>query len=179
MSKVKMSRGVKVMSKIMEVDRGWVQLEFKVASLKKEFGVAVGINREQGEVIHNRNMNVATLAHIHEFGRESANVPMRSFLRSTADKLKFWNSKRFRDQVGNIVTGGGSRLGVLMLMGDITLEAVKRDMRKGIPPELSEITIADKKKKKRKKLTALFDTQKLYKSLGMKIGPREMFMDMQ
>ena len=82
-----MSRGVKVLSKIMEVDRGWTQLEFKVASLKKEFGVAVGINREQGETLHNRGMNVATLAHIHEFGRESVNVPMRSFLDRKSTRL--------------------------------------------------------------------------------------------
>lgn len=76
---------IRVRATVKQIDRGWDKLRSLLKQMKKSY-VKVGVFGE-GEPRDDHQSNVA-LALIHEFGSPAANIPERSFLRSTIDLNK-------------------------------------------------------------------------------------------
>lgn len=165
--------GARLVGKVLEVDKGFNQLKYKMDQGRRPYAVSIGINAAEGQQEHPSGMTIAQLAFIHERGL--GDIPKRSFLVDSLPHFTFLTSKNFANLIADAMIKGGSTMSVLLLAGAKGLAVVKARMRAGIDPPLSPITIENKKRKKRKILTALFDEGILYKSLSFVVGPRSMF----
>lgn len=106
--------------------------------------------------------NLADVAAVHEYGAvirasngRTYRVPRRSFLRSTADaKGKSW-LKAFRRAIKSYATGDESDYDrVIGTIGVVATKAVARTIRARIAPPLSARTIAARRQRAKKRMTA-------------------------
>ena len=173
MSKYLGKKSLQAVSRVLEADTGWKKFQANLASNTTPLYARIGILEEEGSRIHAESgLRVVDLAARHEFGVETENLPKRSFIKSAADYFGFLTKSTFNKQLVEVIVGGGSRAAVLSLMGMKALDVMRARMRAGIEPELSPRRISEKIAKGRTKLTALFDTQELYRSLSMRVGIR-------
>lgn len=150
---------------VRDTDRGWKRLG-RVIRLAGRPSVTAGIHgRDKGR--SEGAINNVGLAAIHEFGAPLANVPERSFIRSTVDdKLKSW--QRLLNRLGGSIYALEMPVEqALNVMGLRMASDIQRTINKGRPEwdDLKPATIARKASAK-----ALIDTRELLRSVKHYVG---------
>lgn len=150
---------------VVDADRGWKRLG-RIIRLARRPSVTVGIHgRDKGR--SEGAINNVGLAAIHEFGAPLANVPERSFIRSTVDsELKVW--QRLLGKLGGSIYALELPVeGALEIVGLKMSSDIQRTINKGRPEwdDLKPATIARKASAK-----ALIDTRELLRSVKHYVG---------
>jgi len=129
---------------IRDTDNGFKSLQRELGGRRRR--VTVGVHKAEGtkeKEVRGKGKSDRTLAEIafmHEFGID---VDERSYLRSTMDDNNNFSSEIIRLLTG-VIQKKLSLLGALDLLG-LEIETKVRDkIRAGIPPELSDVTVAKK-----------------------------------
>ena len=156
----------RVTLKVKDTDRGWNKLA-RVIRLSGRPSVTAGVHgTEKGRTVG--EINNVGLAAIHEFGAPLANVPERSFIRSTVDdKLKSW--KRLLTKLGGSIYALEMPVEqALNVVGLRMASDIQRTINKGRSDwaDLKPATIARKASTK-----ALIDTRELLRSIKHHVRP--------
>ena len=108
--------------------------------------VKVGIQGNEAQQIRSGGLSMVDLGTIHEFGAPRANVPQRSFLRSTADANRSKYERSMAKSVRKLANNPRSfnARGELFLLGERVRGDVIKRIRAHIPPPLAAATIARK-----------------------------------
>lgn len=130
-------------ARIKERDNGLDRMLRGMKQLAKDYRVTVGVQGSQAAASHGDVTN-AELAAIHEFGAPAANVPQRSFLRSTADEGKTRWEKRLGEELAKVVLEGADARRALHVVGEEFRASVIDRIKQGIPPPLQPATVARK-----------------------------------
>ena len=150
---------------IVDTDKGWKALA-RVIRLSGRPSVTAGVHgRDKGR--SDGEINNVGLAAIHEFGAPLANVPERSFIRSTVDdRLKLWRRllTRLGGQIYALETPVESALNTVGLR---MASDIQRTINKGRPEwdDLQPATIARTASTK-----ALIDTRELLRPIKHYVG---------
>ncbi len=150
---------------IRDTDKGWKKLG-RVIRLSGRPSVTAGIHgRDKGRT--EGAINNVGLAAIHEFGAPQANIPERSFIRSTVDdQLKTW--QHLLGKLGGSIYALELPVeGALEIVGLKMSSDIQRTINKGNPDwdALKPATIARKASAK-----ALIDTRELLRSVKHYVG---------
>jgi len=149
-------------TKVRVVDRGWRKIADNMKRTP-QVKAKVGIQGPEAETDRGGITN-AGLASIHEFGSPARGIPERSFMRSTFDD-KQKNYQKELDRIAGSALDGAELEGEMLLLGEQYRADVIDKIRSGIPPPLSEITIA----RKGGEATPLIDTGQLLGSISVVI----------
>ena len=132
-------------ARVRDVDNGWKALVKRITRMSGGIAVTVGIQGSKAAEQHGTDdglTNVQLGTH-HEFGAPNANIPQRSWLRSTFDenrkkyeKLMFDASKKSLDVL--------DPLAPFVIAGEIARGDVIKKIKAGIDPPLKAATIARK-----------------------------------
>lgn len=141
----------------------------KINSIKKSvfIGIPSKVNKEvvDEETGKNLEINLATLAMVHEFGSPKMNIPERSFLKIPLINNKADLNEFVKDGLKKFIKGEISEDDFLGLIGekatDISLSAIESGQ---IKPELKPNTI-----KRKKSSLPLIDTGVLSNSITWEI----------
>lgn len=71
-----------------EMDKGYKKFTEQVERMKEEPFIKVGILAEEADKVKTKDINLAGIAAVNEFGTTDGRVPARSFIRSTMDEKK-------------------------------------------------------------------------------------------
>lgn len=155
-----MKTGVKV------VDHGWDAIVKAVKAAKAQNSyVKVGILGDDPKSTRAEGtLSNVEIGAVHEFGSPAANIPERSFLRSTVDAHKEAYNQHIEDAARDVVHGKYTVEQTLNRLGARAAADVKATIRKGIPPPLQPETVARKGSTK-----PLVDTGQLISSITWKI----------
>lgn len=162
-----------------ERDLGMSHLLKEAAKLRKKPFVKVGVTQAKGSKLHidpvskKQIKTVADIAAFHEYGAPDANIPERSFIRSTVEKNKDAYDSHIAQLHEKIfdADSGMTTEKALGLIGQEVTADMKNTIREGIPPELKPETIARKNKGKSGGSTPLIDTGQLVNSLNYQVVP--------
>lgn len=152
--------------KVVEKDLGWRGIARGVATINGAT-VRAGLVGEKAAKVHeDSKLTNAEIGTIHEFGAPGANIPERSFLRSTFRK----NLDKYNHLMGALAAAvysarAGSK-GALALLGATMASDIKATIRAGIPPPLAEATIARRSKRKKDRETPLINTREFINSIS-------------
>ena len=143
----------KVHVEIKDTDFGWAKLVEELEKVKRGAYVKVGLMGHVKDLRAGEPIGAVALGVIHEFGAPKANIPERSFLRSTCD-LKVdaeWNDLRIR-LADLIYTGKMTVERALGLLGARASADVRARITEGdeIPPPAMPATFMRKLKKNAK-----------------------------
>ncbi len=145
---------------LIEIDHGWKALTKALEQLRHgDAYVKAGMIGEKAAKVEEEHeqsdgaeplTNVQLLA-IHEFGAPSVGIPERSVVRSTFDKNRAAYVEQLRALVKGVYTGKTTVRRILGLMGLKMSWDQKNAILEGagIPPPLSDATIAAKERKGR------------------------------
>jgi hypothetical protein len=141
-------------------DAVWRKLREKLAGLPhREVRIGVLTSEDAGP-----GLSLAELAAIHEFGAPSANIPERSFIRSTLrderDKIEALCLRLARGIIADRLDLDAA----LGLLGTWAVAAIQAKIRSNIPPELAQATV-DRKHS----TLALVDTGQLINSITYEV----------
>jgi phage gpG-like protein len=128
--------GMQAFLKTMRASSGVSYTKVGLPAETEPVSVANGHSSTQADLVR--------IAAIHEFGAPNANIPERSFLRSTydanVDKLK-----KIKDEESTRILAGQSTMRKsLGRIGEWMATQIKLKIKSNIPPALSEMTIAKK-----------------------------------
>jgi hypothetical protein len=145
---------------VTDIDKGYKALFQRLARENQGRVVDVGVLGKEGSgVYEDGNLTVADVASFHEFGQ---GVPERSFIRAYVDENRSKIEDWLRRMAKRVITGEVKSFDHgLELIGMKIESEIKQRIRDGIPPELSEATLAQKKGKS----TPLIDTGQLLSSI--------------
>lgn len=109
--------------------------------------VKVGIQGREAAEIRPGGISMVGVGTIHEFGAPRANIPQRSFLRSTADANRRKYEQRMERSVRKLIKTPESfnARAELFKLGEIVRSDVIKTIKARIPPPLKAATIARKK----------------------------------
>ncbi|MFW6086146.1 MAG: hypothetical protein ACODAG_02995 [Myxococcota bacterium] len=150
--------------KIKDVDRGYRELMRRmdrIAKVKPE--VVVGIMGQSAYEQAGDDATVLDIALFHELGM---GVPRRSWLRDWYDERLPANRKRIKKLARMVLKGELDERRALELFGVRAVASIRRRIRKGIPPALSEVTI-----ERKGSATPLIDTGQLIRSITHEVRP--------
>lgn len=123
--------------RVQDIDRGWAGLKAQLRSQLEQTIVTVGVHGdEQGD----DGTSMALIASVHEFGSARANVPARSFIRSTFDDKRSTYEGMLRRVAAVVMAGAPLRQG-LALVGARVQADIQNRIRAGISPALAPSTI--------------------------------------
>ena len=153
---------VKISVKIKETDLGLERIKRDFKRLAQDPFVKIGYpsekastnSKHEAEASGNQDLTNVMLAVIHEFGAPGANIPERSWIRSSFDENVRRNNARIQKLIGRIIDGNTSIEQALDLIGLLAQSQMKKKMQTGIPPSL-----------KTRSGTALIDTGQLLNAL--------------
>ena len=149
------------------IDRGYADRIKEIDNLHHLF-TKVGFpeNAEPGTgsrtmVVQERNMSeVIRIAAIHEFGAPKANIPERSFVRSSFDE-NFQGLQDFKKEQARLVIAGKQTAMVgIMKIGEWLTNKIKIKINSNVPPPLKQMTIDRKGSSK-----SLIDTAQMLNSV--------------
>lgn len=153
------------MAKDVGSDAVWRKLREKLAGMphrEVRIGVLTSSSAAGGS-----GLSLAELAAIHEFGAPSANIPERSFIRSTLrdsrDKIEALCLRLARGIIADRIDLDAA----LGLLGTWAVAAIQAKIRTNIPPALQQATI-DRKHSS----LALVDTGQLINSITYEVVSR-------
>jgi len=137
------SRGFRV---VRDQDNGFAALFEGIKDLKGR-RVKVGIQGREAAQIRPGGISMVQLATIHEFGAPNANIPQRSFMRSTADtnkrKYERMMAKSIKKLVRSPETFSVDR--ELLKLGETVRADIIKTVKARIPPPNKQATIDRKK----------------------------------
>lgn len=140
-------------------DAVWRKLRERLALMPRRV-VRVGVlSGDMAEGDHT-NLTLAELAAIHEFGAPNANIPERSFIRSTINETKAEAEALCLRLARGIIADRIQLDQALGLLGIWAVAAIQEKIRSNIEPELKQATI-DRKHSS----LALVDTGQLINSI--------------
>ncbi len=151
-------------AKSREIDRGWLRIKRNLRRGPEPWA-KVGVQGDKAQEAREDGITNVELASTHEYGSPDANVPQRSFIRSTFDE-KVGGYKRELDRLGRVALEPAKLRGELRLLGEKYREDIIEKIRSSIPPPLSPLTIARKKGE----TTALIDTGQLLRSIDVAVS---------
>jgi hypothetical protein len=111
------------------------------------------------------NVSLVEVAHFHEYGVPSRNIPERSFLRATIRKNHSEYKKFLEKAVTQIYLGKLTVKQSLALLGEKAVSNIRTRIIKHIPPPLQPETIWRKQS-----TTPLIDTGQLLNSITYKVN---------
>lgn len=126
--------------RVVDNDRGYKALMKRLDKLKKG-GVRVGF--PEGET----DSEQVLIASVHEFGAPRANIPERSYLRSTVDENHGTYVKLYASLLGQVIDGDLSPKAAFSLMGEKAKADVQEKIKNLQTPPLAEATIEAKRRK--------------------------------
>jgi hypothetical protein len=91
------------MARVRDTDRGMKKLLAQAAKATGGIRVDVGILNDSDRIELEGQINNLTLGQIHEFGSETANIPERSFLRSTYEDKRSTYQRRLETIAKKVV----------------------------------------------------------------------------
>lgn len=151
--------------KIRVKDLGWNKIARTVRAMTQNTVLDVGVfgsaAPRQGGGLTNPE-----IAMVHEFGSPVANIPERSFLRSTMDT----NRAKYTKEIQRIATkifDGKTAYAAMNLLGMRAANDVKNTIRAHVPPPLQPETVARKGSS-----TPLIDTGQVINSITWKLFQR-------
>lgn len=121
---------------IKDVDRGFKRL---LKDLKKVGGSGFG-SKGPRVTVGARGERNSTIAHVHEFGAPSVNIPERSHFRSAFDENRKRYGKIVQDAMGKLVDGKATPDAVLTVVGAAYRSDVVKKIRSNLPPTVSPAT---------------------------------------
>ena len=125
------------MANFEDRDRGWkrIKKEFQKNARFKDPHVAVGLrgNGPGAEQHAGGALTLVQIGALHEFGIPP--MPMRSFIRAGVDSDQKAIERLVNKLAGRVAIGKLPVRDALSLVGDKGVAAVKKHMRKGIPPQ--------------------------------------------
>jgi hypothetical protein len=125
--------------------------------------VKVGVQGREAAQVRPGGLTMVGLATIHEFGAPTANIPQRSFLRSTADANRGTYARVLEGAVKKLVKkpqAFKAKAELFRLGERVRADVIKR-IKAGIPPPNTPATIAGKKGEN----VPLIDTGQLISSI--------------
>ena len=124
--------------------------------------VKVGIQGKEAAKVREGGISMVQLGTIHEFGAPRANIPQRSYLRSTADEKKRKYVKFMEGSVRRLIRSPErfNAKATLFQLGETVRSDVIKKIKSNIPPPLKPATIARKGES-----IALIDTGLLLSSI--------------
>jgi hypothetical protein len=137
-----------------------------------ELVVGILAERYGAEIVEGTDITYAQLAQILEFGSPSNNIPERPAFRETfADRaVQRAAAKTIAEKVKVVANTGSKRIkqldSVWSAVGWLLVNAVKERIRAGVEPELSERTLANRRREGRAGTTPLYDTKHLINSIS-------------
>lgn len=141
-------------------DRRWQQILKKMLRIREPF-VKVGVLASQGgDDTDESGVTVLQVAVIHEFGAPAANIPQRSFIRSTVDDRDAQLRAMIRKLLNRVVERRLSATKALDILGLWLASEIKKQIVSGIDPPLKQATVAAKGS-----TTPLVDTGRLLNSI--------------
>lgn len=134
-------------NRFRDIDRGYERITDLLRKLDGR--ITVGIHAEDNKPYVRGQSDAATLAQIatfHEFGAPKANLPQRSFMRSTLDEKKRAYFSIAESLLGRAIDGDLRPIQAMSLLG----QRIKDDIRQKIidiqSPPLTASTIAAKRR---------------------------------
>lgn len=149
-------------TKIIEKDMGWKAI--KKAMMEKPTYVDVGL-LENADPRDSEMDNVA-IGTVHEFGSSKANIPERSFIRSTVDEKERTYKKLLSKVAGDVIdhkSDGPLKPG-LNAVGSKVKSDIRSKIRGQIPPPNAPSTIS-----KKGSSTPLIDSGQLVQALDHEV----------
>ncbi len=147
-----------------KVDHGGEKLKETIAALaKSDPHVRVGIFADAGTggATRDGGLTNVEIAAIHEFGAPEANIPERSFIRSTFEANKPKYAGMVKKLLPQVVEGKRDVRWMFDVIGQQIVADINRKVRvEGVPPPLKPETIARKGSSR-----ALLDTGRMLASL--------------
>ena len=141
---------------VIDSDKNWKKIIENFRKLSKT-ELKVGVFEDA----KNKGKSIAEYAHTNEFGgttSNGANIPARSFIRSTYEEKNGWKDD-IEIVYDEILQGGSSELSLSRLGEKITND-IKEKINSNVPPPNSPITIAKKGSSR-----TLIDTGKMMQSI--------------
>lgn len=152
--------------KVVSKDRGWKGIVNTAFSINGAT-VKAGLVGEKAQRIHkDSSLSNAEIGTIHEFGAPGANIPERSFIRSTfsANQRKY---AALAEKLGMAVfQNRGTIRGALEILGATMESDIKATIRAGIPPPLAQATIDRRSLRKKDREIPLIDTREFINSIS-------------
>lgn len=153
-------------------DNGYKKFREQLEKLKAQGGakganVKVGILAEAGihESDEGPQITVAQVAAYHEFGSPGANIPERSFMRSTLEEKKSEFTNLIGKLLTDVVAGKRTAKDALGILGLTVSTAIKKKIASGEFVPNSPATIAKKGSSK-----PLIDTGQLLNSISYEVN---------
>jgi len=149
------------MTKVIDTDLGYKKFMAGINILKKKPYVKVGLMADKPH--KNADITVAEVGTIHEFGAPNANIPERSFMRSTYEEKKSNWLEETKDLAKKIADGKENISHSLDILGQIIQKDIKTKIKSGEFVPLKPKTIKRKKSDK-----PLIDTAQMLNSIRHK-----------
>jgi phage gpG-like protein len=147
---------------VLVIDRGWNDIQRKIGAVGSIYVGLLGAKAAKAYP-DGHGETTAEIGAVHEYGDEARNIPQRSFLRSTIRKNQERYIKLLAKAAAEVVFEGKPDLAMLKV-GLIAAGDVRMRIAEGIPPALSEKTIARKGSS-----TPLIDTGQLRSSIDAEV----------
>lgn len=152
--------------KVIEKDLGWRGIARGVATINGAT-VRAGLVGEKAAKVHeDSTMTNAEIGTVHEFGAPAANIPERSFLRSTFRKNKDKYNRLMGALAAAVYSARAGSKGALALLGATMVSDIKATIRAGIPPPLAAATVARRSKRKKDREIPLIDTREFINAIS-------------
>lgn len=165
--------GLPVKVRIKDIDKGFRKMVEATSKLARKPFVKVGVLENSGS--YPGGMTTAEVATIHEFGAPKANIPERSFIRSSVDSETPAVKEQLAKDKEKVITGKLDPIRALSLIGQRLQRAIQKrivDQGPGVEgkpwDELKEGTKRAKGSDK-----ALIDTGQLRQSIRYQVIPEE------
>lgn len=137
----------KITVSFKERDLGLRRVLDEAAKLRRKPYVEVGIRQDKGTILRpDGKKTVAEIAAIHEYGAPGANIPERSFIRSTVKE----NENKYNGQIEylkDLIFTPDAKMTTERALGLIGMEVssdIKNAIREGLDPPLKDTTIRQK-----------------------------------
>lgn len=130
--------------------------------------VDIGVLGDDGK----GDVNIVSIATIHEFGAPKAGIPERSFIRANFDKNEDEYFEQIKGYLDRVFQGEISAKTLYKKMGQTVAQDTQKLIRKKIPPALKDSTIKARKKRGNKGKTPLIDTGRLYGAISYEVKDR-------
>lgn len=157
-----MARALKTRVTVRDRDMGWKKLR-RILNNPLRQHVEIGVRGEDGSRNAGGISNVQ-IATIHEFGAPEANIPERSFIRSTVDTHIAVYAKLTKTLSRKVYTLKMPLPIALGLLGVKVAADMQRQIRNGISPALKQATVDRKGSSK-----PLIDTGQLVQAITSKV----------
>lgn len=127
--------------------------------------VQIGVLGDDGK----GDVNIVSIATIHEYGAPKAGIPERSFIRASFDKNEDEYVKQIKDYVNRVLQGEVSGNTLYTKMGQTVAQDTQKHIRAKIPPSLQASTLRARRRRGNEGTTPLIDTGRLIGAISYEV----------